>query len=532
MAIVEVNPRYRDLLQRLGLIQAEQFLALSGVIVSGHPDRHVLRVTLEIDGACLTAYMKREHRRAWRDRLANAWAGFGFISKARREARMLQALRRAGIGCPEWIAAGEDDRGRAFLLLEALTEAWDLRTLLREPFPARRRFAQVLGEALAHLHEAGFDHPDLHAKHVFVDPETQAVHFLDCQRTRRRRRLDWQRRWHNLAVLDGTLAEHLASSADRLSCLRAYLRASLAGRAPRALLIDAARRIRRRTQRLLRYRHVREVRREPLPQGTQELIWLDGEALCVTRRFRATWCGQMPLWLGAKHLPTGRASTVVRSSVCLPEAKPATLIRRRLSQPLRWLWAWLRRRPLNAPEVRQAALLFRLERYGVGVPRLLAFGQRHPRPWQTESFLLTEAISDAMDLRQWLRDRLGPGTPPTAPQERWHLLRQAGAALRGMHDAHCYLRSGPDVGEKDFPLLVQARRDEAPVVLLRSVELVRTARRSDRSLALRDLLSLRGMVLTTACSRTDQLRFFLSYQGLARLTPTARELIRSLLAMG
>src|SRR5262249_52404739 len=157
--------------------------------------------------------------------------------------------------------------------------------------------------------------------------------FLDCQRTRRRRHLDWHARWRNLAALDATLAAHLASSRDRLTCLRAYLRASLAGRAPRALLLDAAWRIRRQTQQLLRYRHVREVLREPVPQGSQELLWLDGEALCVTRRFRSTWPGPAPSWLGAAHLPTGRASEVVRSSVCLPEAKTATLIRRRLSQP-------------------------------------------------------------------------------------------------------------------------------------------------------------------------------------------------------
>jgi tRNA A-37 threonylcarbamoyl transferase component Bud32 len=543
MAIVEVNPHYHHLLQQLKLVHVDQFLALPGVIVSGHPDRHVVRVTLEAGDTCLTAYIKREHRRPWRDALANAWMGFGFISKSRREARMLRNLRRAGVGCPEWIAAGEDNQGRAFLLVKALTDACELRLFLRDHLPftsesltqeaagwperdARRRFARVLGEALAHLHEAGFDHPDLHAKHIFVNPDDQSVHFLDCQRTRQRRHLDWHRRWHNLAALDATLAEALASSRDRLTCLRAYLRTCLASRVRGALVIDAARRVRNQARRLQRRRYIREMQRDPLPHGAQELIWLDGEALCVTPEFRATWPGP-PSWLSAADLPTGRTSGVVRSSVRLPVAKPAALIRRRHSQPLRWLWAWLRRRPLTSPEVHQAAILFRLQRYGVGAPRLLAFGQRHPLPWRTESFLLTETPAEATDLRQWLADRLRQGTWTAERKQRWQLLRQAAAALRGIHAANCYLRSRPTADPGDSPWLVQPRPRGGPAVTLCSTEVVRTARRSDPFLARRDLITLRDLVAPTACTRSDQLRFLLCYLRLARLTPTAKDLIRS-----
>jgi hypothetical protein len=544
MAIVEVNPHYRDLLQQLGLVRADQLLALPGVIVSGHPDRHVVRLTLAGGRTCLAGYMKREHRRPWRDSLANAWAGFGFISKSRREARMLQSLRRAGVGCPEWIAAGEDDQGRAFLLLKALTDACELRVFLRDHLPlawasradpeistggrdARRRFARSLGEAVAHLHEAGFDHPDLHAKHVFVDPDDHTIHFLDCQRVRRRRHLDWRRRWHNWAALDATLAESLASSVDRLTCLRAYLRACLASRVPGALVVDAARRIRYLARRLLRRRYLREVRREPLPHGAQELLWLDGEALCVTPAFRSSWQGPMPAWLG----PAGQKGGVVRSSVHLTEAKRATLIRRRRSQPLRWLWAWLRCRPLTSPEVQQAAMLFRLERYGVPAPRLLAFGERHVRPWRTESFLLTEATAEATDLRQRLADHLGRGVWTAEREQRWRLLRQAAATLRGMHEAQCYLRPGGTGCPGDFPLLVLPGPEGVPTVGLRGTEVVYTARRGNQSLALRDLIHLRDLVSPTACTRSDQLRFFLSYAALPRLTVAAKQLIRSSLVV-
>jgi tRNA A-37 threonylcarbamoyl transferase component Bud32 len=536
MAVVEINPRYRTWLEDQGLTHAEQFLALPGPIVSGHPDRHVARVELKSGGTTVAAYLKREHRHAWRDRLASAWAGSGFVSKSRREARTLDALRRAGIGCPEWIAVGEDDHGRSFLLIRALTDARDLRLLLREsPASGRaqqgprhqRRLARELGEALARLHDAGFDHPDLHAKHILVDSNLRSIHFLDCQRVRRRRHLDWQRRWHNLAALDATLDEHLASSRDRLVCLRAYLRATLASRVPGDVLTDSARRVRRQARRLLGRRYVREMRREPLPAGSQDLLWLDGEALCVTRAFHETWQGPAPPWLGAPDLARGWANQVVRSTILLPEARPATLVHRRRRQPLRWLWGWLRGRPFASPEVRQAAVLFRLQRYGVGTPRLLAFGERHPVPWQTESFLLTEAPAEATDLSRWLADRLHEDTWTAERKQRWHILREAASALRAMHEANCHFRPQSSA-DGEFPLLVATGVEGEPAVELRSADAVTTVRHASPALALRDLLVLRSMT-GHAASRTDQLRFFLSYLGLPGLTPAAKNQVRSVL---
>src|SRR6185437_2145150 len=103
--------------------------------------------------AAVSAFLKREHRTRWRDRLANAWAGFGFVSKSCREYRLLQALAAAGVGCPEPVAAGEDGRGRAFLLLREVSGGRDLRAFLAGLAPhERRRAARRLGGALARLH--------------------------------------------------------------------------------------------------------------------------------------------------------------------------------------------------------------------------------------------------------------------------------------------------------------------------------------------------------------------------------------------
>src|SRR6266540_244333 len=127
MSFVEMHPEYQGALAELGLTAPEHFLRLQGSILGGHPDRHVLRLTLGI-GTC---YLKKEHRVSWRDRLAHWWRGFGGISKSTREGRLLRRLESAGIGCPRAVAHGEAD-GRAFLLLREEAGVVDLRTYLYE----------------------------------------------------------------------------------------------------------------------------------------------------------------------------------------------------------------------------------------------------------------------------------------------------------------------------------------------------------------------------------------------------------------
>src|SRR5688572_10861957 len=88
-----ISPR----LIRRGLTEPRALVDLPGEIVSGHPDRHVVRVVLGTGRERVVGYLKREHRVPIRDRVANACAGFGFVSKSVREARTLEQLRAAGI---------------------------------------------------------------------------------------------------------------------------------------------------------------------------------------------------------------------------------------------------------------------------------------------------------------------------------------------------------------------------------------------------------------------------------------------------
>jgi tRNA A-37 threonylcarbamoyl transferase component Bud32 len=390
MAFAIINRRFRDLLERHGLTSADSLAALPGLIVSGHPGRNVARVMI----GDTVAYLKREHRVQWRDRFRSAIAGFGLASLAVREARVLATLHAAGIPCPDWIAAGEDGQGRAFLLLAALPGSVDLREFLHEnrgaSAPERYRFARQLGATLAAIHNAGFDHPDLYAKHVLVASATGQCYFLDWQRSRPRR-LGWRQRAHDLAALDATLADDVASLRERLACLRGYLCASGPPGVPRRYAPPGqarrlAEEVRRHALRLLRYRHVRKERASPPPAAAQGVYWLDGEALCLTRDYWDELHGDVPSWLPLNDAARGNA----HSEVALPGGRRGWLVRSSRDRPLLWLWCLFRRRPLLSPELRRAGALFRLQKHGQAAPRVLAFGQRRPRPWRTQSFLLTE----------------------------------------------------------------------------------------------------------------------------------------------
>lgn len=385
-----VNPAYADLLRRAGLLAAEDFLALPETIVSGHPNRQVSRVTLGTGPGAVTAFLKKEHRVPWKERLTNSLAGFGFASKSWREARTLAALRPAFPGCPDWIAAGESG-GRAFLLVRDVPGAVELRRHLESAGapPARRRLARHLGEALARLHAAGFAHGDLYANHVLVAPESGRVTLVDWQRSGRRGRPGWGRRWRDLAALSATLPDDLVGPRDRLACLRGYVRSSVPGRAARrALLRRAAGRVAAAEARLLRRRHVRAKRLPLLPPGQQSLVCLEADnALCVTPAFLALWPSEVPEWL--LSAPKWRKSSEV---VPLPDGGCGRLVKGR------YRLAWLRRAGWvrsvwTSPERRQMNALNRLQRCGIEAPQVLAVGERGEGDGWVHAFLLTRVAS-------------------------------------------------------------------------------------------------------------------------------------------
>ncbi|HLJ91802.1 MAG TPA: lipopolysaccharide kinase InaA family protein [Gemmataceae bacterium] len=522
MEFLNVNPRYQNCLQQQGLDTPAAFLDMPAIIICGHPDRNVARVGLGSGPAEVTAFLKCEHRVAWKDRLLNALAGFGFVSKSSREAAVLRSLQPAGIGCPDWIAVGEDREGRAFLLVREVTETMELRSFLHQqrqaPATERRRIARNLGEALAKLHNSGFDHPDLYSKHVLIRPGEGTVHFLDWQRTRRRHSLSWRRRSRNLAALEATLAEDLATVHERLVCLAAYLRKSRSrGRAAIPTLRRAARRITRLATRLLGQRRIREMRQLPATNHVPELIWQDGEALCLTRPFQMELAGVIPDWLRLANPPGERDNWGTRTRVDLPTGRSALLIRRRRSSFLGYHWSLIRRQRPTSPELLRAGQILRLERYGIRTWKLLAFGQRAGVWPAIDSFLLIEPPLPAVPLGEWL------ARPTVEPVSFRHMIREAAALLRRLHDLHY------DLGGQPSFAVIPTTEGRAGSIVLTGIEQLHGRRRADHTAAWKDLKALHREISSGTGERTNGMRLLMSYLGLQRMNAAAKRMAKTLI---
>jgi len=282
----------------------------------------------------------------------------------------------------------------------------------------------------------------------------------------------------------------------------------------------------------LERRRIREMRQPPLALCTQNLIWLDGEALQVTREFRDELGGQIPGWLTAKKV-SGPLSV---KTVPLPGSRFAHLVTRSASRPWRWLWARLWRRPLVAPELESMNVLFRLQRYGVVLPRLLAAGQENLRPWQMQSFLLTEPPQQAVPLPKFLLQ--------AEPATRREAVRRAARVLRQMHQASCYVEDDKYDAisgllsvcavEASFQLArnpagkLETCAPNGPAVALATVHGIEKCPYPNPVRAKRDLAAVM-QALAGTCSRTDLLGGLLAYAGQRCLTPAVKRLASGVL---
>ncbi len=119
-----------------------------------------------------------------------------FRDRARAEARMLQALARAGIPCPRLVATARDRRG-SYVMTEEVAGAAVLREALERGGPEARRLVEALGGLVRRLQEAGFEHQDLHVGNVLA--RDGALYVMDVHRAARRSRLTEARRIANAA---------------------------------------------------------------------------------------------------------------------------------------------------------------------------------------------------------------------------------------------------------------------------------------------------------------------------------------------
>ncbi len=495
--LLSVHPKYRGRFAGLGLVAARDFLDLPGDVIGGHPDRHVVRVELGEGGRRVVAYLKREHRIPWRDRLSNALAGFGWVTKSGREAATLREMADAGLPVPVVLATGESG-GRAFLLVKAIRGAVSLPDVLRgtKQFPAKRKLlARRLGELLARFHDAGFDLPDLSAKHVLVHPRRLDITLIDVPRSRCRAAVPRADRVRDLALLHATLVDGLTSVRERIAFLNGYSR----GRSVREWAADVER-----TAHVLRDRRGTRIARCEVG-GAPRMRWLDGEQLVMTCGFWRRCHGDPPDWLTfAARAASGerrRANIYWDGRVLsLLQTPPAGLWKRLLAR--------LAGRPAPSEGVRLSGFHNRLARAGVPAPRLLAFGRRA----NGSGFLLTRSFADTVPLATWLRSR--------HPQ-RAAVVRATGDLLRRLHAV------GLQLDTFAYALHVRSPQSRRPSVVVADVGEVRKLPRSAGRVPLVDLGRL---VRAFDLNERDGLRAIRGYLGGGPARDDCRRLLNILRA--
>ena len=468
------HPRYKTWLIRAGIDSPFAALGLTGEVVCGHPDRHVARV--ELAGGRVV-YLKREHVVGWPTRLKNARAGFGWVSRSEREAETQRRLEAAGLPGPQWLAYGEDMRGRAFLIVDEVADAADLRVVLSDTKLSpddRRLLAERVGRAVAELHAAGFGTPDLAAKHVFVGRGSGAVTLIDWQSAGPADAI------RELAGFAASLADELASPRDRLRFLWAYrrvLRRAGASSLPRFGAF--ARDVLKRAEKLGRRSSARDQRQS---RSAQRLVWLAGEQVCAIPEV-------VPIW------PTPPAGSPFygeppgQQCVTFADGLRATLVRFATVDVIGRYAAKLRAKPWRSPGATAGRLLFHLERYDIPAPRLLGFGQRLTTSTRADSFVVFEPSEDATPVAERLRD---------TASDRRKLLWECGALLRRLHDAGCRLAE-LDAGDAAFAV----RPGAGCQVVVNNPLAIRLARRLTERERLGDLRQSTRVVLSSL-SRADR----------------------------
>jgi tRNA A-37 threonylcarbamoyl transferase component Bud32 len=439
---LEVNPAFAPLFASLGLETPSRFLDLPGDVVSGHPDRHVVRV--ELSGRSTAFYLKRQHHVTRGEKLHNWLQGFGWVSRCEREGSLLKQLSAAELPCPRWAAVGSDRTGRAFLLVEEVTGAADLRQALPDldtTPEGRVRFFRKLGCWIAAYHQAGFTTPELAAKHVLVDPP---AHFtlLDWQSAKRVAIVPMADRLRSLAALHASTAEKLATPRERLRVLWHALRpARQAGLCSRPFT-DLVRQVQAAASRISGRRSLQNQRQANT--SIQRLVWVAGEEVCAVPDVAAIWPERA---ISPPFYGCAPGSELIR----LADGREALVTRGRSFAPLGRLWASLRGRSWRSPGVSLGRVLFHLERYGIPAPRLLAFGQRPGSAGRAEWFALHTPPPPAL-------------TPPLDERTAVRL----GRLLRALHEAGCRFRKvsldflgecGEELSVRDVTALYLGRRD-------------------------------------------------------------------------
>jgi len=494
-------------------------------------------------------YLKHFHSPALLHRLRRRLG----LSDALNEMRYSEYLWRRRVPVPRALAACCRGGG-AWVIAEGIEPAvpadkWHMEALARGDHAGIRSATVALAELVGRMHASGVLHRDLHCGNVLVRPEAPGhVVLTDLHRVRRRRRLSRRSRAANLAQLlhDRRL---WTTRSQRLRFLRHYLRASgaegtlrgwvrliepLAGRHSRRVYAQRDRRIFGRNRYFSPlavggYRgHVILASKRQVPGSRAAAVTFTVED------WRRALSDPEGLFTGpdVQVVKDSPSSLVVRRSLRVGPVELDVYIKRsRRKKRIRWVLDLFRPSRAMRAFGHGHALLAR-HIYNA-LP--LAAMERRRAGFLVDSFLITEAVDEAMHLNRFLSRYLGPaeGDEALPATQRRHLARevlwQLGRLVRRLHEEGFAHR---DLKASNLLVRWTGREDCPPAIIMVDLDGLRRVRRVTARQQFRGLMRLNVSLLECpAVNHAGRLRMLLGYlrrpgTGRVNFKPYWRELQR------
>lgn len=491
-------------------------------IVKQGPHRTVYRV--QLDGR--SVYVKHYHVADARA-MFSQWAQ---SSKSRREWDRAERAAAAAIPTIVPLALGEQRKAglvfENYLITEGIDDVEPLDRFVQDIFPKlapnrqariRPRLTHGLAELVAKLHEAGVLHPDLHSGNVLVrlhESDAIELFLIDLQEAKPAKRADWRRSRKNLLAF-GLFFFTMARAIDRGRFLRRYLQLRpnlrIDWRAEANRLEHDLRGKAFRFWRKLDYRCVSNNRRffyrnigsahgfavTELGEAAMQALLRDPDA---------------PFQIAsADVLKSSPSSEVTRLPMSIGDVC-TNVIYKRFNCPKRLdaLRATLHHSPaLRAWHGGHGLLIRRIP-----TPRPLAVIERLRGPFVRESYLITQALPDAVNLQDYMQ-KIVSKLPHDVRRRRirW-LLGQLGQFLRQMHQRNISHR---DMKASNFLLTPADPAATSPKLYLIDLAGAQIWRRLPAARCVQNMsrvvASLQSYSLLT---RTDFLRLLCAYRPGAR----------------
>jgi tRNA A-37 threonylcarbamoyl transferase component Bud32 len=454
----QVLPDCREQLFGPDGLRLEEWLrsGLAHVVKHG-PHRTVYRVALP----GLSFYLKHYRLPDFRARLRQLVRP----AKARMEFERVLAVAARSVPTVSPLALGEGNLGPAscdsFLITRSLENSEAVSSFIETTLPRlrpdlqtrlRQRLAIALGEFVAHLHEAGIVHRDLHAANMLIRSDGQdelSLHLVDLHAVNLGEALGWRVSRHNLVLLNRWFVLR-SSRSDRYRFWRAYCRARFGGsqevgaiaaadRGPRlcpSTWRDLARDLEEQTWKSnLRFWRKRDRRCLASNRHYQRLR----TSAVVGYAVRELEAGALAALLanpdapfqqpGVELLKNSRSSTVAEFDLPVDGVLRRVIYKR--FKVTSWSDPWLAM-VRHSPAVRSWINGHGLRERCLPTARPLAVWHRRRGPLAYEGYLLTEKIVQAQDLHAFVDGLSSLDTPQGRKDLRWR-IEQVAQLVCGLH---------------------------------------------------------------------------------------------------